>query len=171
MATHSTDNEALDAVDAEDNVIGLATRAQIHARGLLHRAVHVFVFNTRGEIYVQRRSPHKDRFPSVLDSSAAGHVDSGESYEAAALRELDEELGIRAPLEEVLRVKACAITDNEHVVLYAAVTDVEPVPNLEEVQWGAFMTPDHLTEVMKETSEDFVPAFVHLWQEYRGVLP
>jgi len=167
MSTHLTDNEQLDVVDAEDRVIGRATRAEIHAKGLLHRAVHIFIFNAKGQIYVQRRSPHKDRFPSVLDSSAAGHVDAGESYEATALRELDEELGIKAQVTEVLRVAACPVTDNEHVVLYAASTDAEPIPNPEEVQWGAYMSPDELSAAMARSPEDFVPAFVHLWREYR----
>lgn len=167
MSAYSTDQEPLEVVDDRDNVIGLAPRAEIHAKGLLHRAVHIFVFNSRGEVYVQRRSPAKDRFPSLLDSSAAGHVDPGESYHAAALRELGEELGIRAPLKEVLRVKACTVTDNEHVVLYSAVTDEKPVPNPEEVQWGGFMNPEALSASMARTSEDFVPAFVHLWHEYQ----
>lgn len=167
MPTHSTDNEPLDVVDGEDRVIGRATRAEIHAKGLLHRAVHIFVFNTKGEIYVQRRSPHKDRFPSVLDSSAAGHVEPDESYETAALRELDEELGVEAPVKEVLKVSACPVTDNEHVVLYTAVTDAKPIPNPEEVEWGGFMTLDELTTAMDRNPDDFVPAFVHLWREYR----
>lgn len=167
MTVHSTDADLLDVVDGDDSVIRWAPRAEIHAKGLLHRAVHVFIFNNNGDVYVQRRSSHKDRFPSVLDSSAAGHVDHGESYEAAALRELQEELGLRVPLREILRVKASPVTDNEHVVLYTGMTDTDPLPNPDEVQWGGFMTPDELTAAMLRTPEDFVPAFVYLWSEYR----
>ncbi len=167
MRAHSTDNEILEIVDENDNVIGTATRAEIHRKGLIHRAVHIFVFNSAGEIYVQRRSATKDKFPGVLDSSAAGHVDPGESYERAAVRELQEELGITAPVERVLRVNACPVTDNEHVVLYAAKTDEEPVPSADEIQWGGFMMRDSLTNRMKKEPEDFVPAFVHLWNEFQ----
>jgi isopentenyl-diphosphate delta-isomerase type 1 len=167
VTAHSTDNEILEIVDEDDNVIGLATRAEIHGKGLIHRAVHIFVFNSAGEIYVQRRSATKDKFPGVLDSSAAGHVDPGESYEWAAVRELQEELGLTGQVEEVLRVNACPVTDNEHVVLYAVKTDGEPAPNSDEIQWGGFMMRDSLTNRMKEEPEDFVPAFVHLWNEFR----
>ena len=169
MASHSVEEELLDVVDVDDNVVRRASRGEIHRRGWLHRAVHLFVFNSAGEVYVQRRSSSKDRFPQLLDSSAAGHVDPGESYENAALRELGEELGIEAKLQEVFRVSASDITDNEHVVLYRVETDAQPVPDPEEIQWGGFMTPERLTSRMKETPGDFVPGFIYLWKEYLRV--
>jgi isopentenyl-diphosphate delta-isomerase len=168
---HSTDNEILEVVDTADNVIGLATRAEIHQRGLIHRAVHIFLFNSAGEIYVQRRSASKDRFPERLDSSTAGHVDPGESYEQCARRELGEELGIDADIEEVLREPASEITDNEHVVLYHAWSDLDPSPEPEEIQWGGFLAPDALTALMTEQPDDFVPVFIHLWRKYQEVRP
>lgn len=163
---HSTDNEILEVVDADDRVVGTATRAEIHRLGLLHRAVHIFIFNKSGDIYVQRRSALKDRHPSKLDSSAAGHVDPGESYEQTAVRELEEELGIRADVTEILRVAACPETDNEHVRLYSATTDLEPKPNPSEVQSGGFMKSEKLAALIERTPEDFVPAFVLLWNEF-----
>ncbi len=165
--TAATDNEILEITDENDRVTGTARRADIHRLGLMHRAVHVFLFNGAGEIYVQRRSPDKDRFPSVLDSSAAGHTDPGESYADTARRELLEELGIEADLQEILRVSAGPITDNEHVALFRASSDRKPRPNPEEIQWGEFMEPAVLTHLMETTPEDFVPAFIHLWNEYR----
>ncbi len=161
---HSTDNEILEIVDEEDSVIGTATRKEIHRRGLMHRAVHIFVFNEEGEIYVQRRSGSKDRHPLKLDSSAAGHVDPGETYEQTAVRELQEELGIRSEIEEVLRVAASAETDHEHVALFKAVTRQDPVPNTDEIVWGGFMSCEQLSELMSEDPGDFVPAFVLLWK-------
>ena len=163
---HSTDNELLEIVDSDDNAIGTATRAEIHKSGLMHRAVHIFVFNAAGEIYVQKRSESKDRHPGKLDSSAAGHVDPGESYYDTAVRELREEIGISASVEEVLRVQASEITDQEHVVLFTTLTDQEPIPNPDEVQWGKFIRPEELTRMMNENTNDFVPAFVFLWNEF-----
>lgn len=163
---HSTDSEILEIVDADDNVVGLATRAEIHRKNLMHRAVHLFVFNGEGRIYVQRRSATKDRHPRKLDSSAAGHVDPGESYETTAIRELKEELGVDADVTEVIHVPPCPMTDNEHVVLFTVTTDREPVPDADEVESGAFMTPEDLSDLMEREPTDFVPAFVLLWREY-----
>ncbi|AFM26278.1 NUDIX hydrolase [Desulfomonile tiedjei] len=163
---YSTDREILEIVDAKDRVIGTATRAEIHRLGLIHRSVHIFIFNSAGELYMQRRSPAKDRHPSKLDSSAAGHVDPGETYQQTAARELGEELGITCDLQEILRVHACPETDNEHVVLFAGTTDREPKPDPDEIQWGAFMKTEDVCSLMKQNPKDFVPAFILLWNRF-----
>ncbi len=163
---HTTDNEILEIVDYDDHVVGTATRREIHERGFFHRAVHIFVFNTHGEIFIQRRSAAKDRHPMKLDSSAAGHVDPGESYETTARRELEEELGIDAQVKRVLAIKAQALTDNEHVVLFSTVTDQPAVLNQEEIVWGEFMTPARVAELLNANPADFVPAFVLLWHAF-----
>jgi isopentenyldiphosphate isomerase len=163
---YSTDNEILEIVDSHDSVIGTGTRGEIHRMGFFHRAVHMFVFNPAGQVYVQRRSCSKDRHPGKLDSSAAGHVDPGETYAETAIRELHEELVIEAEVNEILRVPASEQTDNEHVVLFEVVTESEPVPNPEEIQWGAFMSPEQVTKLMDEAPGDFVPAFILLWKKF-----
>lgn len=81
--------EIFDVCDEHDRVIGQAPRSVVHAQGLLHRAVHVFVFNSAGELLLQMRSRHKDEAPLQFTSSASGHLGAGETYEAAAPRELD----------------------------------------------------------------------------------
>ncbi len=171
MNGHSTDADILEIVDAEDNVVGRTTRFEIHRQGLMHRAVHIFVFNSLGEIYIQRRSDAKDKHPGVLDSSAAGHVDPGESYDEAALRELFEELGVKTEIRPVLKLKASELTDMEHVALYEARTDDPMLPNEEEISWGGYMTPEELSQSMESNPTDFVPAFVHLWAQYGALQP
>ena len=101
-----TGEELFDVVNERDEVIGVAPRAQVHAEGLRHRAAHVLVFNPEGRLFVQRRSFAKDNSPGCWDTSAAGHLDAGEDYHAAALRELGEELGVApdAPLEALFPV-------------------------------------------------------------------
>ena len=86
--------EIFDVVNDRDEVIGQAPRREVHRTGLKHRAVHVLVFNARGEIFLQKRSMSKDTFPGAWDSSASGHLDSGEAYDACAVRELREEIGL-----------------------------------------------------------------------------
>ncbi len=83
--------EIFDIVNERDEVVGQNTRREVHARGLWHRAVHVLVFNARGEVFLQKRSMKKDIAAGKWDSSASGHLDSGEDYDACAVREVREE--------------------------------------------------------------------------------
>lgn len=163
----NTDDELLEVVDLRDRIVRLASRKEIHHNNLMHRAVHVFVFDSAGSLFVQRRSSRKDTHPLKLDSSAAGHVDPGETYLQAALRELYEELSIRSCLREALRLTPSRETGYEHVVLYETFTDARPVINVDEILEGCFMKPEELSTKMKEDMRDFVPAFCRLWTSYR----
>jgi isopentenyldiphosphate isomerase len=87
--------EYFDIVDDAGRVIGRASRAACHGDpSLIHRSVHIYVFNRRGEILLQLRSTDKDIQPGRWDTSVGGHLDSGEEYDQAARRELCEELGL-----------------------------------------------------------------------------
>ena len=101
--------EMFDIVNEKNEVIGQRPRGEVHATGLLHRAVHVFVFNKHGDVYLQKRSHLKDVHPRVWDSSAAGHLDVGESYATCALREVKEELGVE--VESTRRVAEIPATE------------------------------------------------------------
>ena len=97
-------DEVFDVVDGQDRVIGKDRRGEIHRRGLRHRAVHIFWLRPDGQLCLQRRSFAKDNSPGLLSSSCAGHVDSGEAYLAAAVRELAEELGVRVPAGQLTEI-------------------------------------------------------------------
>jgi isopentenyl-diphosphate delta-isomerase type 1 len=90
--------EFLDIVNENDEVIGNASKNEIYEKKLLHRIVHVFVFNDKDQMALQLQSIHKKFCPHHWCTAAAGHVRSGESSEQAALRELEEEIGIHARL-------------------------------------------------------------------------
>src|SRR5277367_541816 len=94
MNPAQNEDEIFDVVNDRDEVIGRATRGEVHRLGLKHRAVHVLVFNGRGELFLQKRSLKKDTHPGAWDSSTSGHLDQGEDYDAGALRELREEIGL-----------------------------------------------------------------------------
>src|SRR4051812_21911328 len=110
-------DEVFDIVNERDEVIGRQTRAEVHRLGLRHRAVHVLVFNQRGEVFLQKRSMKKDTFPGAWDSSASGHLDSGEDYGACAARELGEEIGLKVagPLVQLFKIDACLETGQEFI--------------------------------------------------------
>ena len=86
--------EVLEVVNERGEVLYEATRSEIHSKGLLHKEIHVWLYTPDGKLVFQHRSKMKDTFPDKLDASVGGHVDIGESYEKAALRECKEELGI-----------------------------------------------------------------------------
>lgn len=92
MSAHAA--EWLDHVNEHDEVIGQVTRDEAWARRLPVRVVNAFLVNSRGELWIPRRTAHKRRFPGCLDLSVGGHVDSGEDYLTAFRRETREELNL-----------------------------------------------------------------------------
>src|SRR5229473_8036820 len=130
--------EIFDIVNERDEVIGQNTRREVHARGLWHRAVHVLVFNARGEVFLQKRSLKKDIAGGKWDSSASGHLDSGEDYDACAVRELREELGLepKAPLRRLFKLPASSETDQEHLWVYRCQAEGPFELNAEEIERG-----------------------------------
>ena len=89
--------ELVDVVDADDRAVAVVTRAEMRARRLRHRAVFIVVRSSDGDVLVHQRSPLKDLWPSRWDLCVGGVVVAGETYEAAAARELAEEVGITGP--------------------------------------------------------------------------
>ena len=127
-------DEIFDVCNANDQVIGRARRADVHANNLLHRAVHIWVFRSTGQLVVQLRSASKDQYPCALTSSASGHLDTGEDYLTAGLRELGEELGLGGfDLQFVVKLPASPETAYEHTALFVITTDAPLMPNAGEV--------------------------------------
>jgi isopentenyl-diphosphate delta-isomerase type 1 len=158
-------DEIFDVVNERDEVVGQLARKEVHRQGLKHRAVHVFIFNARGELFLQKRSLKKDNHPGVWDSSAAGHVDTGEEYDVCAMREVQEELGIKLPCvpQRVLRVNACEETGQEFVWVYRCEHEGPFQLHPEEIDTGAWFTQEKIRSWMQESPEDFAPAFVCIW--------
>jgi 16S rRNA (adenine1518-N6/adenine1519-N6)-dimethyltransferase len=159
--------ESFSIVDEYDRVIGSAPRGQVHANNLLHRAVHLLIFNSAEEVFLQLRSRRKDRHPLVWDSSAAGHVNAGEEYDQAGARELREELGIQIPLEKIAKLTASERTDCEFVSLYYGSHDGKLRLNPNEIEAGQFFPPNIVDGWIKARPRDFAPAFLECWKIWR----
>ena len=160
--------EIFDVVNERDEVIGRETRREVHRTGLKHRAVHVFVFNSRGEVFLQKRSMSKDSSPGLWDSSSSGHLDCGEDYDACAVRELREEIGLNVSTcpRRVFKVEACSHTGDEFVWLYQCQSEGPFTLHPEEIERGEWFAPKRVTEWIQERPQDFAPAFMLLWQKF-----
>lgn len=167
-----TIEERFDVVDANDVVQHNEVRSVVHREKLLHRAVHVFVFNSQGKLYLQRRSMTKDSAPGRWVSSCSGHVDSGEDYDTAARRELGEEIGLYEPegLERVFKESPCKQTGYEFVWVYKCNSEGPFKLDPMEVSDGQWIEIPHLENWLKERPRDFAWSFVHLWAMYRKYL-
>jgi len=97
--------ELVDVVDEHDNVVGQTTRKDAQQKGTRHRGVAVMIVNDNGDLLVQKRGMNQKLAPGVFDTSSAGGVSAGESYEEAAVRELKEELGIAIPLIDIAKIQ------------------------------------------------------------------
>jgi len=160
--------EIFDVVNDRDEVIDRRPRSEVHRLGLLHRAVHVLVFNSRGEVFLQKRSMTKDREPGKWDSSTSGHVDSGENYDASAVRELREETGliVQKTPERLFKIDAGVETDQEFVWLYRCSAEGPFQLHPDEIERGEWFVPEAVTRWVAGRPQDFASAFRLIWKKY-----
>ena len=162
-------SELLTIVDENDNVIKGEERKLVHSSEMWHRAVNILIFNSRGELLIQKRSADKDKYPNAYDFSASGHVDFGEDYETAALREMEEELGIKdVKIEPLLHCRSKLFNDYEISMLYRCIYDGKIKPN-EEVAETRFSALDELKRSITETPEIYAPWTIETLRWYFGM--
>ncbi len=163
--------EIFDIVNERDEVVGQNTRREVHRLGLKHRAVHVLVFNARGEVFLQKRSMLKDTAKGKWDSSSSGHLDTGEDYDTCAVREVREEIGLHLtatgasrPLKRLFKIDARKETGWEFCWIYRCESEGPFVLHPEEIETGAWFAPDAVTKWVNEQPQDFTSAFVLIWK-------
>jgi len=155
------DNELLDTVDENDNVIGTMTRVESKRLGERYRVVRIVVTDEDGNLLIQKRVATKDSYPNCWDNAAAGHVDSGEEYDTAAYRELEEEIGVTGfDLTEVAYFYSEIISPNGQKMnrftkIYSAAIPHEysficQESEVSEVKW---VTLNHIKELVVDDSE------------------
>ena len=138
--------EIFPIVDDEGTVVGSATRGECHSGSrLLHPVVHLHVFNSQGQVYLQRRPLWKDIQPGKWDTAVGGHIDYGESPSDALRREVREELGIK-DFTPVSIGKYVFESQRERELVYvnSTIYDGEISPSSEELDGGRFWTFDEI---------------------------
>ncbi|GAA0456171.1 NUDIX domain-containing protein [Streptomyces stramineus] len=166
------EDEVLDVVDEHDRVVGRARRGEVYARGLRHRCVFVLARDGEGRIFVHRRTAHKLVFPSRYDMFVGGVLGAGETYDEAALREAEEELGVSGlpaptPLFRFLYEGAGG---SWWSAVYEVRCDLAVSPQVTEVAWHAFLSEGELEAALGvwEWVPDGLEAFARLLELRRG---
>lgn len=160
--------ELFDIVDEDDNVIRTAPRSACHGNpALIHRVAHVLVVNAKGDVLLQKRSPHKDIQPGKWDTSVGGHLDPGETYYDAALREMHEELGLsRLPLTFLYKSKIRNEIESENVATYLTRYDGEVAWNTREIDAVRYWSAEEIDAAIG--TGVFTPNFEEEWAMYQA---
>jgi len=152
-------------VDQDNRETGSAPRHEMRARGLPHRACYILVFNSRGELFVQQRTMGKDIYPGYYDIAAGGVVLAGESYDEAAGRELQEELGIRQTTLTAHFTFFYAEGKNQvWGRVYSCTYDGQLSLQAEEIAGGFFADPEEVLALTKK--EPFTPDGIYVLQRF-----
>ncbi len=139
----------MDHVDANDGVIGVVSKKEVYEKKLTHRIVHVFVLHPKeNKIYLQKRSEKMSYLPGYYCTSAGGHVGAGETYENAAKRELQEEIGLNSSLERMGKMNFLLDGHDRFIELF--ITKAEDGFSFAdgEVADGAFFSIDELQNLL-----------------------
>jgi isopentenyl-diphosphate Delta-isomerase len=157
------------AVNENDEIVGYLEKLEVHRKGILHRAVSVFIFNSRGEWLLQQRSAKKYHSGLLWSNASCTHPTKGESDLAAANRRLTEEMGLRASLMKLLSFQYRAILGNELIEneldhVFIGYTDEQPAVDPEEVASYRYVPSGELATEINNYPERFTEWFKLLFE-------
>ena len=145
--------EILDIVDSNDQVIGSLPRSEAYSRGdCIIRGCWLFIQNSKGQLWIPRRVKTKPLFPDALDGSAVGHVSAGETYEEAAIRETEEEVGIKLNPEELVCIgqmgpdQLASMKNNIRAFIKVYLLKSNKTPQFDKSEYSEYywLTPEEL---------------------------
>jgi len=152
-------------VDKEDKPIGLMPKLEAHEKGLLHRAFSIFVFNSKGEMLLQKRALSKYHTPGLWTNTCCSHQVDGEDEQEGLGRRLKEEMGLQVThFQKAFHIIYKAELENgliEHELdhVYFAHSDNQPSPNPEEVSDWKYASPLEIKSDMEQRPYLYTPWF------------
>lgn len=151
------DIEYLDLVDEDDNVIGMEDRNSIYAKELRNfRVINIIIMNSNNKIIVPKRSGNRRIFPNCYDFSVGGHVSSGETYEEAAYREMEEELGItNVKLDEIGYFKPFELNTSSFSKMYKLIYDGDLNYDKDGIQEIFYMDKEEIRKLIEKDASQF----------------
>ncbi len=163
--------ELFDVVDTDDQVIDCQPRSVVHARNLLHRSVHVLACDADDRVFLQLRGLDRDCDPNLWDSSVGGHLQSGEDYDQAVMRETQEELGVNLATvpQRLFKLSAGPATGYEFCWVYrlshAGPFTIDP----NEAATGRWFSTVELNERLAAQPTSFTSSFRMIWARYSAL--
>jgi len=155
----------VDALDAAGNPVGVVSRREMRARRLPHRSTYILVLDARGDLFVHLRTATKDVYPSHWDPCVGGVLAAGEDFATGAARELREELGVAAALEELFPFRWTDAHNVVHGMVFRALHGGPFRLQPEEIVRGGFLPLDMVEE--RARWEPFCPDGLAVVAEYR----
>jgi isopentenyl-diphosphate delta-isomerase len=151
-------------VDGQDNEVGTMEKMQAHVEGKLHRAVSVFIFNSKKHLLLQKRADGKYHSPGLWTNTCCSHPREGESVKHAAIRRLEEEMQLSCPLKHAFSFIYNAkldngLTEHEYDHVFTGIADSAPKPNAAEVSQWRYVTVDKLDEELRANPKQFTEWF------------
>ena len=151
-------------VNEHDVEMGVMEKLEAHQKGLLHRAISVFIFNESGDMLLQQRAFSKYHSPGLWTNTCCSHPRPNEESIDAAVRRLNEEMGLICNLEKrtefIYKVGFDnGLTEHEYDHVYKGIINSEPIINKEEVEDYQWINPDLLLRMVEEYPENFTPWF------------
>ena len=156
--------EQIILVDENDNEVGLMGKMDAHLQGRLHRAISVFIFNSKGELLLHQRADGKYHSGGLWTNTCCSHPRPGESALEAAHRRLKEEMGMQCHLQPAFRFLYKAVLDNhltEHELdhVFVGTCDTAPVPDPTEVKDWKYMNEEQVSKELTVSPEKYTAWF------------
>lgn len=154
----------MDIINEQDEVVANSDVSEIHRKGLLHRAVHIFIIDSQGRLFCRQRSLKKERYPGFWSTSVGAHVMQGQSYDLVVKESLKNTLGIVCRLVMIGKARVHDDFENEISATYVGYSDENMNFNPDQIEGGKFLSVEEIKRLIKQ--KNVTPHLAHSLEVY-----